>query len=119
MGMQQAMGSGEKASNFSKSWGMLIKYCRSYLPAIVIALIIASVGTAFQVIGPDKVRAITDEIVKGIPLLIDGEWTIINQVDLSAVTSIALFLVGLYVVAAILSFIENFMMATISARISK
>ncbi len=118
-GMHRGMGSGEKAKNFSKSWSRLINYCRGYMPVILIALFIAAVGTVFQVIGPDKIRAITDEIVKGLPALINGEWVVLGSIDLGAVKSIALLLVCLYAAAAILSFIENFMMATISARISK
>jgi len=119
MGMHRGMGSGEKANDFSKSWGKLIGYCRGYVPVIAIALIIASIGTVFQVIGPDKIRAITDEIFKGYPVPVDGEWFVFGAIDLGAVRSIALLLVGLYAVAAVLSLIENFMMASISAKISK
>jgi ATP-binding cassette subfamily B protein len=50
------MGGGERAKDFKASWGKLIKYCKSYMPVIVVALIIASVGTVFQFIGPDKIK---------------------------------------------------------------
>ncbi|MCL2149895.1 MAG: ABC transporter ATP-binding protein/permease [Dehalococcoidia bacterium] len=112
------MGSSEKAKNSKKTLVQFMRYCRGYMPVIALALIIAAVGTAFQVIGPDKIRAITDEIQKGLPQLIGGQ-AVSDAIDLKAVTSIALLLVGLYATAAILSFIENLMMATISARISK
>jgi len=117
-GRRPGMGSSEKAKNSKKTLVQFMRYCRGYMPVIALALIIAAVGTAFQVIGPDKIRAITDEIQKGLPQLIGGQ-AVSDAIDLKAVTSIALLLVGLYATAAILSFIENLMMATISARISK
>ena len=46
----------EKAKDFKGSWGKLIRYCKSYMPVIIVALVIASLGTALQIIGPDVCR---------------------------------------------------------------
>jgi ATP-binding cassette subfamily B protein len=112
------MGGGEKAKDFSASWGKLIRYCKSYMPVIVIALIVASVGTVFQFIGPDKIKDMANEIGKGLPALINGV-PVLGSIDMNAVFNIGILLIFLYASSAILSFIENYMMATISAKISK
>jgi len=114
----RGMGLVEKPKDFKGTWIKLIKYCRSYLPAVLTALVIAALGTVLQIIGPNMLKDMTNEIVKGLPALIDGK-PVFGAIDLSAVTSIAVFLVCLYSASAIFSFVENFIMATITAKISK
>lgn len=99
----------EKPKNFRQTWGKLIQYCRSYMPAIVIALIIAAFGTVLQIIGPDKLSDMTDVIMPGLK----------GSVDLGAVEKIAVQLLVFYAGSAILSFSQSFMMATITQKISK
>ena len=109
------MGGGEKGKDFKESWSKLIKYCRSYMPAIITALLVAAIGTVFQVLGPDKIKEITNEIGKAIPV-IGGQFGVI---DIGAVTKIAWVLVAFYAISVVLGLIENFIMASISAKISK
>jgi len=111
MGGRPGMGVVEKAKDFKGTWKKLILYCKKYLPAILTALIIAAAGTVFQIIGPDWLKTLTNEIVKG--LLPNG------KIDFDAVTRIGMFLICFYAGSAILSFIENFIMATVTAKISK
>lgn len=108
----------EKPKDFKTSWGKLIKYCKNYLPAIIIALIIAMIGTVLQFIGPDRLKDMANEIARGLPALVNGE-PVVGAIDFSAVFNIGILLVCFYAGAAILSFLENFIMATITARISK
>ena len=111
-------GSIEKAKDFKASWGKLISYCKSYMPAIVISLIIAAIGTVFQFIGPDKLKDMTNEIMAGLPAIINGQ-PVLGAIEMSAVSSIALLLVFFYSTSAILNFAGSYIMATITARISK
>ncbi len=111
-GGRHGMGfAGEKAKDFKGTWGKLIRYCRRYLPAILAALVIAAIGTVLQIIGPDWLKKLANEIIKGI--MPHG------KIDLDAVTRIALLMVCFYTGSAVLSFIEGFIMATVTARISK
>ncbi|MCL2078984.1 MAG: ABC transporter ATP-binding protein/permease [Oscillospiraceae bacterium] len=112
------MGGGEKAKDFKGTWGKLIRYCKNYIPVILIALAIAALGTVFQIIGPDKLKDLTNEIMNGLPAMINGQ-PILGAIDFSALTSIAIMLVFLYSASALFSFTENFMMATVTAKISK
>lgn len=43
----------EKPQNFKDVLGKLLHFTRSYIPAVVIALVLGAVGTIFQIIGPD------------------------------------------------------------------
>ena len=108
----------EKAKDFKGSWSKLIKYCKKYMAAIVIALVTAAVSTAFQIIGPDRIKDMTAEIAKGLPQILNGV-PVLGSIDLTAVFNIAVMLLCMYGAAGILSFIENFIMATMSAKISK
>jgi len=110
-GGRHGMGVVEKAKDFKGTWKKLIIYCKKYIPAILAALFIAAAGTLFQIIGPNWLKGLTNEIVKGL--------TPNNRIDLDAVTRIGMFLVCIYAVSAILSFTENFIMATVTAIISK
>lgn len=109
---------GENAKDFKETWAKLIRYCKSYMPVILIALIIAALGSVLQIIGPDKLKDMTNEIMKGLPSMADGV-PILGAIDLNAVFKIGITLVFFYASSSIFSFIENYMMATMSAKISK
>jgi len=115
---QPGFGGGEKAKDFKKSWGQLIQYGKSYTLVIVFALIVAAVGTVFSFISPDKLKEMTDEIVKGLPALIEGA-PVIGAIDMSAVYSIGIRLVTYYAAAAAHGFAGNFILVTVSARVAK
>ena len=112
------MGPVEKAKDFKGTWIKLIRYCKNYMPVILIALVIAAFGTALTIIGPNKMKDMANEIAKGLPALVNGV-PVLGAVNFNAVTNIAMTLVFFYSSAAVLSFAENFIMATVTARISK
>lgn len=85
----------EKPNDFGKVMGKLVNYCRNYLPVIIIALILGAAGTVCQIIGPDKLKDMTNEIVKGLPAIVNGK-PVMNSVDFNAVGRIAWTLVALY-----------------------
>jgi ATP-binding cassette subfamily B protein len=108
----------EKPKNFKETWGKLIAYCRNYLPVVVAALILAAIGTVLQIIGPDKLKEMTDAILLGLPAIVDGKPTL-GAIDFDTVTGIAFLLVGFYAGSALLSFIQSYMMATVTQKISR
>ena len=108
MGRRQSAGSKEKYA-FSATWGKLIQYCKSYWVPIFISLLAAIGGTVFTIIGPDKISELTDTIINGM----------MSSIDLSTVTAIAVTLVIYYGSGSVLSYLQNFIMATVTQRISK
>lgn len=85
---------------------------------MIVALVMAAIGTVLQIIGPDKLKDMTNEIMKGLPSLINGV-PVAGAIDFGAVNRIALLLVAFYAGSALLNFIQSFMMATVTQRISK
>lgn len=109
-GPGMSVGSGEKAKNFGKTWGKLIAYCKPYLPAIIIALLLACAGSVFNIIGPSKLSEITDLITAGM----GG-----GAIDLGAITGVGLTLVALYLMGYAFNYIQGFIMATMTQKVSK
>jgi ATP-binding cassette subfamily B protein len=112
------MGGVEKAKDFKGTWGKLIRHCKSYVPVVVIALAITVFGTTFQIIGPDRLKEMADEIMKGLPAMINGQ-PVVAAIDFKAIFNIAMTLVLFYGLSGIFSFAENFILATVSAKISQ
>ena len=112
------MGMMEKPKRFGPTMGRLIRYCKSYLPAILIALAAAVASVIFQIVGPDRLKTLTNEIAAGLPGLVGGQ-PAMGAIDFSAIGAIALGLVLLYVGALLLNLLQSIVMATVTQRISK
>ena len=97
---------------FSATWGKLIRYCKAYWLPIAIALLGAVGGTVFTILGPDRLSELTNVIA-------DGMRTVSGEIDLNAVTAIAITLVIYYGSGSVLQYIQGFIMATVTQRISK
>jgi len=117
-GRHGGMGVVEKPKDFKKTWIKLIRYCKKYVPVIITALVIAALGTVLQIIGPDRIKDMANEIAKGLPAVINGQ-PVSGAIDFKAVTGIAMLLVLFYSSSAILSFTENFIIATVTAKITR
>lgn len=118
MGPRGMAGTVEKPKSFKATMLKLIQYCKSYLSTIIIALISAMAGTLFQIIGPDKLKELTNEIGKGLPAMIKGV-PVINSIDLNAIANIAWLLVFFYAASMLLNMLQGQIMATATQKISK
>lgn len=103
----------EKPQDFNVSMRKLLKFTRKYIPVTVIALILGAAGTICQIIGPDKLKDITNYIAKGLPEIINGR-PVLRSIDMTSVEHVGYLLVGLYVGYAVLSYIQSWIMATIT-----
>ena len=111
-------GPGEKPKNFGKTLKKLIAYSRRYLPVMALALVFAGISTLLQILGPDRVKEMTNEIVKGLPKLVNG-LPVLNSIDMKAVQRIGTVLAIYYAASMLLSFGQNYMMATVTQRLSR
>jgi ATP-binding cassette, subfamily B, multidrug efflux pump len=118
MGGPGMMGLTEKPKSFKGTMVKLIRYCKSDLPAIIISLIAAIAGTVLQILGPDKLKDMTNEISKGLPQLVNGK-AVLGAIDLNTLASIAWILVFFYASALVLNFAQSYIMATVTQKISK
>ncbi len=97
-----------KGMNFS-SLKQLVIYCKAYFPIIIFALILAMTAAIFSIIGPDQLSKMTDYITAGL----------MGDIDLDAVYDVAILLVFLYGLGFIFNYVQGYIMATVTQRISK
>ncbi len=109
-------GVAEKPKEFKKTGMKLIRYCRSFIPLIIIALAMAVGGTILQVISPDWLKNLTDEITNALPAIMSG---LPGAIDMDVIIGIVIVLICFYVISSILTFIQNWIMATVTQKISK
>lgn len=104
-----SMVSTEKAKDLKQTLKNLVKYCRGFLPYVVVALVLAIIGTVFTVYGPSLLSDMTDEIQKGL----------FAGIDLDAIKKIGILLCVLYGLSFVFSYLQGFIMATVTQRITK
>ncbi|MBE5979618.1 MAG: ABC transporter ATP-binding protein [Paenibacillaceae bacterium] len=108
----------EKPKNFNTTMAKLLTYCKQYLPVIIFALAAAAAGTILQIIGPDQLKNLTNEIMKGLPAMVNGA-PVLGTIDMNAVLKIGRMLAVFYAVSLLLNYIQSLVMATITQVISK
>lgn len=113
--MGRGRGAVEKPQDFGSVMKKLVHFCRHYIPAIIVALVLGAIGTVCQIAGPDKLKDMTNEIAKGLPALVNGK-PVLGAIDMDAVTHIAWLLVALYVGYAVLCYVQSWMMANVTQR---
>ena len=99
----------EKPKDLKLAVKKLIKYLKKLMPLIIIALVLAILSSVFSIIGPNKLSDLTDEIAKGI----------MTGIDFEAITSIAVFLLTIYLISALFNYIQGFIMATVANNFAK
>lgn len=100
-----------KAKNLGKSLKSLVSYCKSYVPFIVVAIILAVCGTIFSLIGPNKLQDITE--------IIEDGFMSPSGIDTDKITKIAIFLVVLYLLGFVFNYMQGFIMSTVTQKISR
>ena len=98
----------EKPHDLKSAVSKLTKYAKSFMPAVSVAALCAIIGTILNLIGPDKISDITDLITEGLR----------GSIDLDAILSIATLLIVLYGTGAILSYVQGFIMCTVTQRLT-
>ena len=97
-------------------YGRMKPYIRGFQFPFLLAVIGAIVSATVTVIGPDKLKEITNTITKGLTPTATG---MIPGIDLDKVGKIALTLAILYVISAVVGYIQSFTVATIVQRFSQ
>lgn len=95
---------GEMASAMKK----IIEYMKGSVGIVAVALVLAAIGAVLTIIGPDKVGEITD-------LMADG---LMTGIDLKAVAMVGIFLGAIYISSSLFTFIQQYIMATVTLKMS-
>ena len=91
-----------KTKQESSLWSQLTPYLKGFRLFFIIAILFSIVSSVITVIGPDKLKEITDTITKGMG----------GTIDIDKIASIALTLAILYGVGALVSYSSNFIIST-------
>lgn len=95
---------GEMASAMKK----IIEYMKGSVGIVAVALVLAALGAVLTIIGPDKVGEITDLIADGL----------MTGIDLKAVARVGIFLGAIYISSSLFTFIQQYIMATVTLKMS-
>jgi len=115
MGGPMAMMPGEKAKDFKGSMKKLLSYLGKYKITISIVFVFAIVSTVFSVIGPKILGQATDVLFDGIMNKISGKG---GGIDFDKIGRIMLLLVGLYLISAVFSYIQGYIMSGVAMKVS-
>ena len=105
----------ERAKDFKKTTKKLIRsYLVNYKIPIMIVMIFAIGSTIFTIVGPKILGNATTEIFNGLVSKLSGG----TGIDFGKVGQIALTLLGLYVISALFSFVQRFLMTNVAQKIT-
>ena len=99
----------EKSKDFKGTWIKILKYNKKLSYAMLCAVIFSVVATIFTLIGPDKLKDLTNTITAGF----------MTGVDMDKVFNIGITLVILYTSGTVLSILQGQIMAVVTQKISK
>ena len=85
------------------------KYGSQYFGPLLIAVVFAMAGSILTIVGPNQLSKITDLITKGL----------FGTINITKVMNIVLLLAIIYIAAAILSYGQGFIMATITQKFTQ
>lgn len=114
IGFRGPMGGGrapaEKPKDFKKTMVRIFSYLRPYWGLLAFVAICAIISTIFAIAGPKVLGNMTTEVVTG---LMSRKGINFHNIEI-----IGLWLICLYVVSALFSYIQNWVMTTISQKVT-
>ncbi|MCD7863641.1 MAG: ABC transporter ATP-binding protein/permease [Lachnospiraceae bacterium] len=100
---------GDKAKDMGAALRNLLAYCKNQVGWIVLALIFAAAGAVCTIIGPDQISNLTDYIYDGLT----------STIDMDGILSVTILLLGIYVTSGVCSFLQSFIMQTVTQGVAK
>jgi len=105
---------GEKSKNFKGTIVKLLKYMGMYKVGLIFVLVFAIGGTTFNIIGPKVLGKATTELFNGLVAKISGN----GGINFDKIGQMMILLLSLYVISAILSFVQGWIMTGISQKLA-
>ena len=109
----RGMTPGEKPKDLKGAIGKLTSYIRHFKFAIVIVAVFAACSTVFSVIGPKILGKATTALSEGLMAKIRGT----GGIDFTYIGKILLFVLGLYLLRALFSFVQGWIMTGVTQKI--
>ena len=115
MGRGPVMASGEKAKDFKGTLKKLLTYLKPHRVAVTFVVIFAIASTVFNIVGPKILGQATTKIFEGVMNMIANTG---SGIDFEGIAKILLFLVGLYIISAVFSALQGFLMTGVSMKVT-
>lgn len=104
---------GEKAKDFKGSTLRLLSYMGKFKFALIGVLLFAVGSTLFNVVGPKILGQATTELFSGLVAKVQGA----GSINFGKIGTILLLLLGLYLLSALFSFIQGWIMTGVTQRL--
>ena len=114
-GGPMAMMKGEKAHDFKGTMRKLIAYLGPHKLATLVVIVLAMASTVFSIFGPKILGKATTKLFEGVMGQIAGTG---SGIDFTAIGQILLTVLGLYLLSALLSYIQGWIMSGVSVDIT-
>ena len=102
-----------KPKNMKKAIGRLLKYIKSYMPILIISIVLLVASTIIRIIGPDKLGDLTNMISKSLNPVSGEPYTMAD------IWKIGKLLICLYVCGAVFTYIANWLIGRVSFKMSQ
>lgn len=102
----------EKAKDFKGTVRKLFKSMKKYKIQLIIIIVFAIASTIFSIVGPKILGNATTELFNGLISKLSGG----TGIDFGKIASILTFLLCLYIISALFSYIQGFIMTGISQK---
>lgn len=102
----------EKAKDFKGTLKKLLKYMSDYKISLIIVVIFASLSTVFSIIGPKILGNTITELANGFIAKVSNT----GAINFQKITTMLLSLLILYLISAIFTYIQGFIMTGISQK---
>ena len=113
-GPRNRMIPGEKAKDFKGTMGKLLTYLKKFLPSIILVLVCAAASTVFSIFGPKVLGQATTKLFEGLIAMLTGT----GSIDFAAIGQVLLFLACLYLISALLTYVQGWIMAGVATDLS-
>ena len=112
-GPHGGMTPGEKAKDFKGTMKKLMTYIGKYKFAVATVIVFAIGSTIFSIIGPKILSKATTELFNGLVAKIKGT----GGIDFDKIVKILLILLTMYLVSAVFSFIQGWIMTGVTQKL--
>jgi ATP-binding cassette subfamily B protein len=106
---------GDKAKDFRGTIGKLMIYLGKYKWTILVVWALAVASTVFSILGPKVLGTATDELFTGLMAKIAGT----GNINFDKIGAIIMNLMVLYIISALLSYLQGFAMSKVTANVTK
>ena len=98
-----------KRKSMFKAMKKTFSYMNQHIPAVILAMVLAALGAILTIIGPDQIGKITNLMEQGLG----------GTMDLQAIGRIGIVLAVIYLCSALFTFLQHYMMATVTLDTSR